>query len=173
MRAISLKISVTAGAVTSVRTPDATTNGPGGAAEHELRAGAVGVAVLLAQVQVDAAREQPAERLVHHLQSPRSRASRAARRCVATRSCVCGAPGLSTITQPRRGRRRARRAPAAAGVPLLPVAERLLDERPQLGHRDLARHDSAALFGTKFCVQNACMSSRVIALFDASVPSSV
>ncbi len=32
---------------------------------------------------------------------------------------------------------------------------------------------SAALFGTKFCDQNACRSSRVIALLDASVPSSV
>ncbi len=32
---------------------------------------------------------------------------------------------------------------------------------------------SAALFGTKFCFQNAIMSSRVIAFTDASVPISV
>ncbi len=32
---------------------------------------------------------------------------------------------------------------------------------------------SAALFGTKFCFQNATMSSRVIAFTDASVPISV
>ena len=59
---------------------------------------------------------------------------------VATRSCVCGAPGLSTITifaLRRRGRseRGPRRRPA------LPAAERLLGQRAQLGHRDVAGHD--------------------------------
>ena len=59
---------------------------------------------------------------------------------LATRTCVCGAPGLSTMTT---------RARVVAGAPscgsrrraALPRAERLLGQRPQLVHRDVAGDD--------------------------------
>ena len=61
----SIITSCTAGAVTSVRTPVLTENGPPLRQNEELRLRAVGVAVLFAQIHVDAAGEHAAENRVH------------------------------------------------------------------------------------------------------------
>ena len=100
---------------------------PGVLAEDELRERAVRVAVRLAQVEVDAAREEPAQDQVHHVE----------RGVVGHRSrrADLGHPQLRLLRaraidqhQPH-GRRRERVARAGGGRALRPRAERLLGER--------------------------------------------
>ena len=91
---------------------------------------------------------------------------------IATRSCVCGAPGRSTITTfdgdvRRRRQRRPRRRAA------LPGAERLLRQRPQLGHRDVAGDDQRRVVRHEVLLPERRAADRaVIAFNDAAVPSS-
>ena len=68
MSVSSLTSSTSASLVTSVWTEPPASNGPGPLAEGEVRAGAVGVALVLAQVQVDPAGELAAQDRVHHRQ---------------------------------------------------------------------------------------------------------
>ena len=89
-----------------------------------------------------------------------------------TRSCVCGAPGLSTMTT------RARvvsGAPSAgrAGVPRCQPAKALSASARNSVIEMSPATTSAALLGTRFCFQNAIMSARVMALTAASVPISL
>ena len=89
----------------------------------------------------------------------------------ATRSCVCGLPGLSTITT------------RAAVIDGAPSCDRDGEPRSHAPNAFSASArssgmvmspatTSAALFGTKRSFQNACMSARDIAFTDASVPIS-
>ena len=59
-----------------------------------------------------------------------------------------------------------------AGVPCCPVAERLLDQRPQLRRGDLSRDDQRGVVRDEVLRPERLQSSRDIALFDASVPIS-
>ena len=97
--------------------------------------------MLLAEIQVDAAREQAAERLVHDAAAPRSRAWRAATPIEATRTCVCGAPGL--VDQHRRARwwSPARRAPAARAFRAAQSPNAFSTSGRRSADDDLARHD--------------------------------
>ena len=113
-----------ASAVTSVCTLACSTNGPR-AAEVERRARAVGVALVLAQVQVDAADELPAEHRVQHEQRVVVGRAAAAAATWPMRSSDCAAPARCTIAsgsgRPGGGsgapRRRTRRSPASAAGP--------------------------------------------------------
>ena len=58
-----------------------------------------------------------------------------------TRSWVCGAPGLSTMTTRGRGRRRRCRAPAWPACPRGHAPNAFSASGSQLGHRDVAGHD--------------------------------
>ena len=90
----------------------------------------------------------------------------------ATRTCVCGVPGLSTITS---------RAFVVSGAPsagrgAVPRGHdpKALSASVRSSATDMSpATTSAALFGTKCCFQNASIPSRVIVLFEDSVPSSV
>jgi len=89
----------------------------------------------------------------------------------ATRSCVWGDLGLSTMTT---------RAGVVAGAPSIGCtgvpprhAPNILSASARRSAIEMSPATmSAALLGTTFCLQKASMSSRVIALIDASVPSS-
>ena len=68
MSVISLTSSTSASLVTSVWTEPPASNGPGPRRKAKLRPGAVGVALVLAEVQVDPAGELAAQDRVHHRQ---------------------------------------------------------------------------------------------------------
>ena len=110
--------------------------------------------MLLAQVQVDPAREQPAERLVHDAE--RLVVGRRARHADATRRAAASAA--------RPACRRARAAPrsspgcrasAAAGVPCCQSPNAFSTSGRSSAAVIWPDTTSAALFGTKFCDQNA------------------
>ena len=150
---ISLKISATAGAVTSMRTAVATWNGPALRRKVNCELRAVGVAVLLAQVHVDAAREQAAERHVHHLHRAEvGRRARGANR---------GHPHLRlrrtglVHDDDARGRRRRRGERRCAGVPRGQAPNAFSASACSSAIEMSPATTSAALFGTKFCFQNA------------------
>ena len=90
----------------------------------------------------------------------------------ATRSCVCGAPGLSTSTS-LAGVVVGSPGTAGDGVPLAQSPKTFSTSGFSSSTVICPDTINAALFGTKFCDQNFCRSSRVIALFDGSVPRSV
>ena len=138
--------SRTASAVASDCTLACRTNGPGAAPELEAGARAVGVALLLAQVHVDAADELPAEDHVQHEQRVVVR-----RRCAARRRARSAAP---TAPRPAGSRQPGDRSPAArcaaanptpstslGPVGRLPLAERVVDQRGELLVRPIADRD--------------------------------
>ena len=83
--------------------------------------------------------------------------------------------GCPACRRSRRARRSspARRACGRAGVPRCHAPNAFSASARSSAIEMSPATTSAALFGTKFCFQNASMSSRVIAFTDASVPISV
>ena len=91
---------------------------------------------------------------------------------LATRSCVCGLPGLSTITT-RAGVVAGAPSAGCAGVPRCQPPKAFSASALSSLIEMSPATTSAALFGTKFCFQNASMSARDTLLSAASVPISL
>ncbi len=133
--------STRAGLVSSVLTGAPASNGPGPLAEAEARPGAVGVALVLAEVQVDPAGELAAEDRVHDRQ-----------REVIGRAPGARRPGRrSGSTAPRPACRSGRPSPASTagasgrvggdGRARLPVLQGRLEDRDDRVGRGVADHD--------------------------------
>ena len=90
---------------------------------------------------------------------------------VPTHTCDCGAPALST-TISFAGVVSGDPSAGFAGVPFCQPPSVFVDQRLTSASSMSPTTTSAALLATKFCFQNASSASRVIALFEASVPIS-
>ena len=91
---------------------------------------------------------------------------------MATRSCVCGLPGLSTMTT-RGGIADGVTSDGRAGVPCCHNPNDFSASAFRSAIEMSPATTSAALLATKFSLQNVDRSSRVIAFTDASVPISL
>ena len=161
-------ISATAGAVTSVRTPVARRTGR--AAEHKLRTRTVGVAVLFAEVQVDAAREQPpaprssrsigfvvGRRARHAESSPRAAASAARPACrQMTRRAAVVAGARGTAAAPACPSRQSPKAFSTSGRSSASVDLAGHDQRGVVRHEVLRPERSACRRASSPCSTPRC-----------------
>ena len=142
--------------------------------QREARVRAVRVGLRLPQVEVDAAREHPAQDEVHHRRAGCDRASANGAPSSARNTCDCAAPGTSTSTTrrcplPADGACADRRAHRGSA---LPRAETRLEQRVELVGGHVARDDDGRRSRLRRRARHACsISARVSFSTSAALPA--